>query len=442
MADSQDFLDVMKKKFKLQDLGLWFSQPRNSGDHDRAKYTLHIEIDRSDLPKRIAMEQYFNHSPRSLNTTFFGTPMILTKAFDYFAEDDVKANLENHSRKQTSLGKSMRSTVVTGVQLNNWADSAKTNTLLHELMAVESIVEKKIVKRKTTTSFRGRLFYAIIPDKKKKCVTFYYSRANFMEGRSVARGMPLFIRDHLKLDPSFFCNSSALTEALEGDWDFKQRKFLSAEEKIEGDRLDEMENEANAEIEVYISKDHQRALTLDDDSFVSEETRLTKGDAAPPAAKSDELSDMTGSTRESKAKAYADSAVKEVAAQYTSTISNMNSDLGLKDDRIEQLELLLKQMQKSSCSQLTETSAHDNISEEETEVDTSNPTTPTTGTPSFITPHKQSKRKGTTVEDSTSHSSRQKTKVSAPPSSATRSSLARAAKETDESSLDRDDMSL
>ena len=172
MADSHDFLDVMKKKFKLQDLGLWFSQPRNSGDHDRAKYTLHIEIDRSDLPKRIAMEQYFNHSPRSLNTTFFGTPMILTKAFDYFAEDDVKANLENHSRTQTSLGKSMRSTVVTGVQLNNWADSAKTNTLLHELMAVESIVEKRLSKGRRQHPFEDAFFMPSFLTRKRNVLPF------------------------------------------------------------------------------------------------------------------------------------------------------------------------------------------------------------------------------------------------------------------------------
>ena len=108
--------------------------------------------------------------------------------------------------------------------------------------------------------------------------------------------MPLFIRDHLHLDPDFFCNSTALTEALEGEWDYKKRTFLSSEEKIEGDRLDAMEDEANAEVEVFISKDHQRALTLDDDTIISEETRLTKGDRAPPAAASDEISEMTGCT--------------------------------------------------------------------------------------------------------------------------------------------------
>lgn len=68
--------------------------------------------------------------------------MIIKKANDRFVEDAVNANLENHCRKQTSTGKSIRSTVVTGTQLNNWTYSAKTNTLLHELIAIESTMKK------------------------------------------------------------------------------------------------------------------------------------------------------------------------------------------------------------------------------------------------------------------------------------------------------------
>ena len=47
---------------------------------------------------------------------------------------------------------------------------------------------------------------------------------------------------------------------------------------------------------------------------------------------------MTGLIRESKAKVYSDSAVKKKDSQYVTTISNMNSNFGIKDDRIEQLE--------------------------------------------------------------------------------------------------------
>ena len=227
--------------------------------------------------------------------------MLLTKAFNYFADDDLKANLSMHSRKQVSLGKSLNSTVVFGVGLNNWMSSAKKSTLLRELMQVESITEKKILKGKTESKFKGRLFYAIVPNRSTKAITFYFTKANSSEGCSVARGLPLFIEDHYKLEPAFFCTSEALTDARGGSWQYSTRKFLSANEKIELDRLDEMEMEINAEPIAFISKDHQRAMALDEDT-VSVETRLTKGDATPPPAIGGEENElllaMTGSTRE------------------------------------------------------------------------------------------------------------------------------------------------
>ena len=118
---------------------------------------------------------------------------------------------------------------MTGVQLCNWSNTQKTSTLHRDLMKVESIVEKKVLKGKKEARFKGRVFYAIIPN--KKSWAFYFTKANSQEGRSIARGLPLFIRDHFKLDPSFFCTSEALSLAMEGSWDYKKRKFLSASEK-------------------------------------------------------------------------------------------------------------------------------------------------------------------------------------------------------------------
>ena len=87
--------------------------------------------------------------------------------------------------------------------------------------------------------------------------------------------MPRFIQDYFKLDPAFFCNSEYLTAALEEDWEFKARNVLSLVEKIECDRLDVMEDEVNAEVRMFISRDQQRVLALDD-SALSEETQLIK----------------------------------------------------------------------------------------------------------------------------------------------------------------------
>ena len=110
-------------------------------------------------------------------------------------------------------------------------------------MAVESIHEKKVVKRKTSKSFKDRLFYGIIPDDSSKTITFYCSRANYAEGRSIARALPLFIRDYFKLEPAFFCSSDSLTVSLNGDWNFLTRVFQTAEEKPKNEGLDNMENE-------------------------------------------------------------------------------------------------------------------------------------------------------------------------------------------------------
>ena len=90
---------------------------------------------------------------RNISTTPFGRWILhflepqcsSQKSFDYIAEDDEKEKLENHAQKQYSLGKSIRSTTISGLQLNNWTSSAKDHTLL---LAVESIVDKKIVKGK------------------------------------------------------------------------------------------------------------------------------------------------------------------------------------------------------------------------------------------------------------------------------------------------------
>ena len=52
---------------------------------------------------------------------------------------------------------------------------------------------------------------------------------------------------------------------------------------------------------------------MDGDDIISINTRLTKGDAAPPPANNnDGCSTLTGNTRESKAKAYAAEEIKKV----------------------------------------------------------------------------------------------------------------------------------
>ena len=78
---------------------------------------------------------------------------------------------------------------------------------------------------------------------------------------------------------------------------------------MEADALDQMEDEVNAEPDIYISKDQQYNLQLDNDDEVSSETRLTKEDAASPPATTDDISEIIGSIRELTSNAYTDSVV-------------------------------------------------------------------------------------------------------------------------------------
>jgi len=216
-----------------------------------------------------------------------------------------------------------------------------------QLMTLESIYEKEVANSKSKKKFKGRLFYAIVPNKKSRSTTFYYSRANADEARSVARCLPLFIRDHFKLEPSFYCSSNAVTSALEGKWDFKKRSFLTIDEADEMDKLDNLDN-LNAEKKIYISKEHQKVMGIEGDDDISIETRLTKGDKLPTAVEeTDDLSELTGETRESKAKAYAAEATREVAAQYIGTITDLKEELKLNDDKFAAMERKLEAAMKA-----------------------------------------------------------------------------------------------
>ena len=61
LIDSKDFHDLMKAKFNLAELGFYFAQSKgNPSYYDSRKFTVHLGIDRQDLPKRDAIEYYFN----------------------------------------------------------------------------------------------------------------------------------------------------------------------------------------------------------------------------------------------------------------------------------------------------------------------------------------------------------------------------------------------
>ena len=69
-------------------------------------------------------------------------------------------------------------------------------------------------------------------------------------------------------------------------------------------------------------------MAIQEDDVESVNTRLTKCDVAPTKVKdSNNISTLTGNTRESKAKAYAVAETKKVSLQYVDTINGLNGKL-------------------------------------------------------------------------------------------------------------------
>ncbi len=86
--------------------------------------------------------------------------------------------------------------------------------------------------------------------------------------------------------------------------------------KNEKEKFSHIIDTVTAMNKVFISEGQKAAMTVEGDDVATLDTKLTKGDQAPPAAKSvasDGLTDLTGNTRESKAKAYAAKESKKVA---------------------------------------------------------------------------------------------------------------------------------
>lgn len=338
MGESPDFYKSFKKFFNLSYLGLWWAFPKSelAWSKNTRTWALHYELDQADVEdgKNDKIISYFSKHSNCVDDNFFGTPMSVAPIFKPMLDDEVKIRVTKHAKKQEIIGNSIKSVTIGGTQILNWADDKLEKTLHRQLMQVESIYDKKVImkdkeggnkKDKDKNRFKGRLFYAIIPNQRTKMVTFYYSKANTDEARSVARALPFFIRDHYKLQPSYFSASDAIAECHEGSWDFKKRSFLTLEEKDEKAKFEQLVDTVTAEKETFISESHKLAMAMEGDDIDSVNTRLTKNYEAPAKiTETEDISVLTGETRESKAKAYAAAETKKVSLQYVETIDNIN----------------------------------------------------------------------------------------------------------------------
>ena len=327
MAFSKDFAKTFQQRWKLKNLGLYwnFLRSKKKGTYTVSKSAIHIELDRSDEGKLEKIKDFFNQKSTNSTNQFWGTPMQWVQQWDYRIRDHVNDSIERNKDSQHKLGMNLRSCSIRGINLFNMLkDDSMKKTLHQKLMEIESIHDKyveihkdpdgKLLKTPTKKAFRGRLFYAIIPQSDTSTATFYYSQANAEEARSVARALPRFIQTNLGLQASHFCTTEFIAESKNGKWHQHSRLYLSEEDLIEKEKLEEIDQSMSAVKEIFIDPSQQRAFAADGASLdLTIDTRLTQGEAtATPVRQSTDASTLTGDTRESKVKR----AVLEVTKQF------------------------------------------------------------------------------------------------------------------------------
>ena len=324
MAESDDFRNVLCKMFGFKHLGLsWMFGKSHIKGYNQDKFKLHGEIDMMDLKKAEKLKLYLNGPSATVALNPLGTPLLLIPEYDNSLSQTDKDRVYNQVLAQESLSKSLDKVVVSGIKVTNWITNSSSlqETLLQRLMETTSITPKRTIRNEKT--FYGRLFYAIVPNTKDRSATFYFTRANMKEGRSVARALPLFIQEEYNKSAKHFCNDALLASAKEGFWNRDTRCFETIAEREENDRLQTMKDHAHADVIEFISADHQRAMAMEQDD-VDDGSRLTKTDEAAPAYKNtDNISPLasldTMGTTESKAARAADARERIVTKQLTET---------------------------------------------------------------------------------------------------------------------------
>jgi len=348
MASSPNVKACFRRMFALKHLGLTWEFAKGTKGFKREKFKMHAEIDMCDRHKKDDIRTYFNRKSTSLVSNFLGTPMLLAPTVTPGMDNNEKQRAIKQIQSHEKLMKNLEYCTVYGVQPSNYVDNKARVTLLQKLMEIESITPKRLVRNDST--FYGRLFYAIIPNRADNSVTFYYSRANVKEGRSCAQALPALIRDELKLEPSFFCNSELIAEVKAGHWEASKRFFQTAEEKEESDQMALFEDQAEAEVVEFVSPAHQEALAMDGQS-IGEETRLTKGDAAAPklsdaqsplplnittTTNGDDNTTLTDRTSDSKAERFAGEVAKELTNAHNAQLLQKEKELQALKDQLAQ----------------------------------------------------------------------------------------------------------
>ena len=208
-----------------------------------------------------------------------------------------------------------------------------------------------------------RLFLSIDETVKRGVSGFQFTYHRFVaqEAEQVAAHLPLYVRAVLKTDPVCCCMQSYVE--MYSDWTWDKRKNLSCNKESEdmekvvqdlkflsNDELnisDTQDGESNSiterEYNRINGKDDETMATLVNPKAVPKPKQF-----ASTASTASNVSELTGSTTESKAQRYASRAVKEVSDQYRKEMQRQKEQFAQQCNKQQQaLQMMMKQCEAS-----------------------------------------------------------------------------------------------
>ena len=345
MLETKDLYYLLTRLSKVSVIGYtWkYINTGEKGKFNNAQKAVYVETESASAKKLTTFFQsYFNEEQNDL----FGAPITFLPTNTYPTPTQAM-KIKKYAPLQTKLMSDMHESEV---ELSNFItiqyrkEGKKVSScLLEALLQVKSITPKTVIHNNKQSEFFGKLFYAAVTNAETNLTTFQFPAYNEREANSILRALPLFIRDffQLNIEEKQYCRSQHLANALNGEWNCEQRSFLSPQdlkEKVQFENLQLVTQATNQN--TFISPDHQRAMMGEGPN--DEDTNATNlHNNAAPVDDDSTLTNDTGSTRTSKAKAIADKQVKAIAKQY---LLKQTEDKEKMDKQQEQLEQQKKEM--------------------------------------------------------------------------------------------------
>jgi hypothetical protein len=359
MADFDDLARVLKACWSVKgDFGLFWATVKDGKPYDAAQATraIHIEVEEEEASsiKKCAEKTYGRPSSNMLDYPL-GINMMFVLPYN-----DVQGATKSMVAKLASYQQTNDKMVMS----STWYGEMAIDRSIHPdtfISLWQWLMSLKSINHKTTTkglSFQDNLFTGIHRSPDGREVTFYYYKANEGEASNLIAGLPLVVRDELKLDPGCFFHRSDYLPVIEGTWnaettrEYKNSGVLNQEEYLQ--ELDDFFSVNRSFLPEMIVLDkvetvdsQAKALALasgaDDVSILSQLTEKTLRAATMAATGSngqDESSIESGNTSRSKTQAAVKEALKEVSIEHNKAMEEQR----LKFQR--ELEALRKSMDK------------------------------------------------------------------------------------------------